>query len=103
MSEAAKNIHQPLAYILGVVKEHGYTPVCFHQDLYLVRSDLSEAFNDCPKSPEQLYSDTYYFLTPEQRAHIHQFRAGSPVIVRHETEVLGAFSPNPMAFKLERR
>lgn len=96
VEEAAKNIHQPLAYILGVVKEHGYTPVCFHQDLYPVRSDLSEAFNGCPRTAEQLYADTYHFLTPGQRAHLHEFRANSPVIRRHETEMLGGFSPNPM-------
>jgi len=96
VAEAAKNIHQPLAYILKVVQEHGYTPVCFHQDLYLVRSDLSEAFDDCPKTAEQLYADSYHFLTPEQRAHNHQFRASSSVIKAHETEVLGAFVPNPL-------
>lgn len=96
VSEAARNIHQPLAYILGVVKEHGYRPVCFHQDLYLVREDLGDAFGDCPRSAEQLYADSYHFLTAEQRAHLHRFRAGSPVIVRHETEVLGGFAPDPL-------
>lgn len=95
--EAAKKIHQPLAYILGVVKKYGYTPVCFHQDLYLVRSDLSEEFHDCPISAEQLYNDSYYFLTPEQRAHIHQFRSNSPIIKKHEMQVLGGFSANPLA------
>ncbi|MBI3096097.1 MAG: hypothetical protein HYY97_14615 [Rhodocyclales bacterium] len=94
--EAAQNIHQPLAHIIEVAKQHGYTPVCFHQDLYLVRSDLSEAFSDCPQTAEQLYADTYYFLTPEQRLHIHQYRANSPIIRRHETEFLGGFSPNPL-------
>jgi hypothetical protein len=96
VAEAAKNIHQPLAHILEVAKQQGYTPVCFHQDLYLVRTDLAAAFSDCPQTAEQLYSDTYYFLTPEQRAHIHKYRADSPIIRRHETEVLGGFSPNPL-------
>lgn len=98
VADAAKNIHQPLAYIMRIVKEHGYTPVCFHQDLYLIRSDLDQLFHDCPKSAEQLYADSYYFLTPEQREHIHKFRAKSDVIKNHETEVLGTFSPNPLAF-----
>lgn len=100
VSEAAQNIHQPLAHILEVVRQHGYTPVCFHQDLYLVRSDLSAAFGDCPQTAEQLYADTYYFLTSEQRAHIHQYRANSPIIRRHETEALGGFDPNPLTSPL---
>lgn len=97
VADAAKNIHQPLAYIMGIVREYGYTPVCFHQDLYLVRSDLSDMFRDVPKSPEQMYSDSYYFLTPEQREHIHNFRANSDTIKNHEIEVLGTFSPSPLA------
>lgn len=97
VSEAEKNIHQPLAYILEVVKEYGYTPVCFHQDLYLVRSDLSGEFHDCPQSAEQLYNDSYYFLTPEQRTHIHQFRSNSSIIKKHEMDVLGEFYENPLA------
>lgn len=100
VSDAAQNIHQPLAHILEVVRQHGYTPVCFHQDLYLVRSDLSAAFGDCPKTAEQLYADTYYFLTSEQRTHIHQYRANSPIIRRHETEALGGFDPNPLTSPL---
>lgn len=97
VANAEKNIHQPLAYIMGVVKEHGYTPVCFHQDLYLVRSDLSNMFRDCPKSAEEMYSDSYNFLTPEQREHNHNFRAHSEIITKHEIEVLGSFNPNPLA------
>jgi len=96
-ADAAKNIHQPLAYIMGIVKEHGYVPVCFHQDLYLVRSDLGDMFHDVPTSAEQLYSDSYYFLTPSQRDHIHKFRANSDIIKKHEMNVLGVFSPNPLA------
>jgi len=96
VADAAKNIHQPLAYIMGTVREHGYTPVCFHQDLYLVRSDLDNMFHDCPKSVKQMYSDSYYFLTPEQRTHMHNFRANSDIIRNHEMEVLGTFSPNPL-------
>lgn len=98
VADAAKNIHQPLAYIMGIAKEHGYTPVCFHQDLYLVRTDLSDTFRDCPKSAEQMYSDSYYFLTPEQREHNHNFRAHSDIIKNHEIEALGTFSPNPLAY-----
>ena len=96
-ADAAKNIHQPLAYIMGIVKGQGYIPVCFHQDLYLVRSDLGHMFHDVPKSAKQLYSDCYYFLTRAQREHIHNFRAHSDIIKNHELEVLGTFSPNPLA------
>ena len=60
VADAANNIHQPLAYIMGIVKEYGYIPVCFHQDLYMVRSDLSSMFGSCPKSAEHMYSDSYY-------------------------------------------
>ena len=31
-----------------------------------------------------MYSDSYYFLTPEQRKHNHNFRAHSEIIKKHE-------------------
>ena len=97
VADAANNIHQPLAYIMGIVKEYGYIPVCFHQDLYMVRSDLSNMFGSCPKSAEHMYSDSYYFLTSEQREHLHNVRAHSEIIKTARDGSLGGIFPDPMA------
>ena len=93
---ARNNMQQPLSVIVDVAKKSGYSPVCFLQDTYLVRTDLlGEALAELPV--DKLYSDAWFFMDDEFRHQLISLRSGSPIIKRIEQEVLGRFVPDPCA------
>jgi hypothetical protein len=93
---AANNMQQPISYIYQVAIELNYTPVCFYQDIYLVRSDLATNFNN--KNVENIFVDAWYFMPIDMRNYLIDMRAKSTVIKKIEREYFGCFQKNPLNY-----
>jgi hypothetical protein len=89
-------VQQPLAVMCKAAAGSEYTPVCFYQDVYLIRSDLAKSF---PRlSVDQLYRDAYHFLSSLSRDWLVSQRALSRDIVNLETAHFGRFSADPLGY-----
>jgi hypothetical protein len=89
---------QPLAVICDVARKNGYTPVCFYQDTYLVRSDLAGPFR--ARNAQELYIDGYNFLSSIYRDWLVAKREESRYIVSLETARFGHFSADPLGYRV---
>ena len=94
---AAKNVQQPIAVICSAAVKNDYVPVCFYQDLYLVRSDLSAKF----RKPDYvtLYKEAFYFMPLDYRAELLRVRELSAVIRQYETHFFGQFCVDPLVYQ----
>ena len=90
-----KNIQQPFGYIFRKCKESDYDIVVFHQDSYLVRSDLSLNFQKFDS--RSLYEDSFYFMTNEHRNSLLEFRKTS-IIKKVEKDIFGDFKVSPLDY-----
>jgi hypothetical protein len=68
-------LQQPLAVIIDEMGNAGYEPVCFFQDLYLVRKDLSGPFVEIDRRAETLFQDAVDFMGDEIRDFITELRS----------------------------
>ena len=93
---AWRNNQQPLSEIIKTTLDFGYIPVCFYQDLYLVRGDL------VPKnkfSAISLYKDAFNFLPQSLRSELLRSRAKNEVIKKNEKDFFGTFFENPLDYE----
>lgn len=98
---AWRNIQQPLSVIIDHGIEAGYTPVCFYQDTYLVRTDLiNPTFNRITKDSVTLYKEAIAFMPNHYFHHLMQFREKSSVIRELEGKYFGVFKINPMEYEM---
>lgn len=95
---AHDNLQQPLPVIIARALEIGYTPVCFYQDTYLVRTDLIGPFHSCPTGAISLYKDAFCFMPNDYRKSLLELRAGSQRIQELEKKYFGHFSVDPMGY-----
>jgi hypothetical protein len=95
---AGQNYQHPLQYIINQLGRIGYTPVCFRQDLFLVRDDLVERVNieNLYPSSEDLFADNFYTLSRFERRWQMNRRFNSREIREFEIRELGSFHPNPL-------
>lgn len=95
---AHANHQHPLGYIIKCLREFGYEPVCFLQDLYAVRNDLVARVMPQAKklTAAELYRHHFYFRGASFREQIAQLRSGSFTIKDFELEKLGYFQSMPI-------
>jgi hypothetical protein len=102
-SNAQMNLQHPLGYIVSEMKKIGYTPICFLQDLYLIRSDLkSQVFLGEEKNSQQLFLEGFSTLSKRKRRALMLKRLQSVEICRFELNNLPHFSPDPLNFVSQR-
>lgn len=89
-------MQQPLSVICSSAIEHGYTPVCFYQDTYLVRSDLASGFRQA--NAVTLFSEAFYFMPVRYRESLIALRAESAFIQERERSFFGVFHADPLAY-----
>ncbi len=92
---AWNNCQQPLAVIFKEAIDLGYTPVCFYQDTYLIRSDLIDWK---VKSVEVLYKEAFYFLPLNLRENLMQMREKNAIIKEIEKDFFGFFTKHPLNY-----
>jgi len=96
---AWRNMQQPLSVIIDHGIEAGYTPVCFYQDTYLVRTDLIiPAFSRIIKDPVTLYKDAIAFMPNHYYDDLLRFRSTSQVVRAEEEKHFGFFSKDPLDY-----
>jgi hypothetical protein len=71
---ARRNVGQPLAVMIRELGAIGYEPVCFFQDLYVVRRDLVDRFSSIRRDPVSLYLDAFRFMGDDHRRSVEEFR-----------------------------
>ena len=81
---AARNLQQPLAVMISVARRKGYEPICFNQNLYLIRREYFESFSGIINDPRTLWLDAYYFQSEQFRRHLKRFRETNALIIEHE-------------------
>lgn len=96
---AQRNISQPLTVLHQIAKAKGYVPVCFFQDLYLVREDLSADFVSYADKAIELYADWYLGISEYQRDHLHStYRSKDSVVGQMESGHFGKYEVNPLGY-----
>jgi hypothetical protein len=93
---AAQNLQQPISVICATAKTLSYTPVCFYQDTYLVRSDIAGSF--ASRDAVTLYKEAFYFMPIHYRAALLKTRRQSTTIQEYERRVFGEFHADPLAY-----
>ena len=94
---AADNQH-PLGAVNKIVHEKGYELLCFFQDSYLVRKDLSKPFEaQIAMSHFEIYRDAWNFGSEELRSYLRKRRREDQFLIDFETKHLGTFSEDPTA------
>jgi hypothetical protein len=99
-SDAAQNFQHPLTYIVNQLGAIGYVPLCFRQDLFLVRRDLADiVLQGRPiYSAEELFSQNFYSLPRAERRWQMLRRFNNPKLREFEITHTKRFHPNPMRF-----
>lgn len=102
--ELAKlNISQSLHVLIDIAKVKGYVPVCYLQDLYLVRKDLSQPFFDYSNFPIELYKDWYLCVSQFSRDFLHNhYRYENSIVMDFERKSLGQFEINPISYNFKK-
>jgi hypothetical protein len=96
--EAASNFQHPLRFIVNQMESIGYVSVCFAQDLFLVRQDLSKFVvnGNRIRSAEELFAENFYSLPRSSRRWQMKRRFESSSLRVFERELTGNFHPNPL-------
>jgi hypothetical protein len=95
---AEDNFQHPLEYIVCEMLKIGYIPICFHQDLFLIRQDLVDQvlMGKQIVNSKELFIQSFYFLPRRERRYQMLKRLESPYLRDFELELLGSFHPNPL-------
>jgi FkbM family methyltransferase len=86
--EASNNIQQPIFTTIKLGEEKGYIPICFNQDLFLLRKDLFVKYNyfkniknDC----YNLWKSAYYnIIDNDDKNYLNNFRKNNNIINKYE-------------------
>jgi hypothetical protein len=74
---ASKNLQQSLPVMIEIGRAAGYVPVCFNQNLYLVRPELAQPFSKVRNDALTLWRDAWFNESEEFRAGLLRSRANS--------------------------
>jgi hypothetical protein len=77
---ARNNLAQPLSVMIDVGRGAGYVPVCFNQNVFLVRSDLSEPFSSIRNDALTLWRDAWFNESDAFRSDLLAFRSRNPLV-----------------------
>lgn len=96
--DAFDNSQHPLAYVIRKLRDIGYQPVCFHQDLYVVRNDLAanvhaRAFE---LNARELYFDSLVVRGKDFLRWLVSERLNDSRIKKFEIAQIGKFDANPL-------
>src|SRR5579863_1443742 len=89
---AAKNLQQPLAVALELVRAKGYEPVCFNQNLYAVRNEFAAPFSGYAKDAESLWLDAYFAQSESFRRSLASLRRNNSLIRECEAPYRSGFT-----------
>jgi hypothetical protein len=81
---AARNLQQPLAVMISSARKKGYEPICFNQNLYVIRREHSEKFGGIINDVDTLWRDFYYFQSEQFRLQLRRFREANPLVKEYE-------------------
>jgi hypothetical protein len=81
---AFENLQQPLSVMIEIGRQKGYEPVCFTQNLILIRSDLYEPFKNIANDPVSLWRDAWCAFPPKDQQWLLNFRATNSLIRKTE-------------------
>jgi hypothetical protein len=81
---ARNNLAQPLSVMIDVGRRAGYVPVCFNQNVFLVRSDLSEPFSNIRNDALTLWRDAWFNESDAFRSDLLAFRSRNPLVRAEE-------------------
>jgi len=95
---AKNNFQHPLDFIISEMQQTGYVPVCFHQDLFLVREDLANRVLQGIqiKTSKELFIESFHFLPRRERRYQMLKRLESTELRNFELKMVGSFHPNPI-------
>ncbi len=79
---AMHNLQQPLPVIVDIAKQKGYFPICLTGNLFLIREDFHEYFNDAPKDVVTIWKDGW--RSTSQRRHLVHHRKTNKYISNFE-------------------
>jgi hypothetical protein len=73
---------QPIAVMVKALRDEGFEPVCFFQDLYLVRKEFAYLFKVIKRDPVSLFEDAFWWAGERHVALLMQSRnrIGAPAI-----------------------
>ena len=92
-------LQQPLSFLFDKYILKGYTPVCFLQDTYLVRSDLYNInLFEFSNNSIDLFKDAFNFMDINWRNNLLSFRSNNTIIKRVETDYFGYFNIDPLSY-----
>jgi FkbM family methyltransferase len=86
--EARNNVQQPLFILFELAKKKGYTPICYNQDTFFLRTDLYESYdifknikNDC----YTLWKSAFYNIFNESdRKWLINYRNSHAIVNKYE-------------------
>lgn len=86
--EAKNNIQQPLFVLFELAKKKGYTPICFNQDTFLLRTDLYETyhyFKNIKNDYYTLWKSAFYNIFNEiDRQWLIDYRKNNSIVNKYE-------------------
>jgi hypothetical protein len=77
---ASKNLQQPLSVMFSIGRNAGYVPVCFNQNVYLVKTELAGPFASIRNDPLTLWRDAWFNESDAFRSDLVRIRAKSGLI-----------------------
>jgi FkbM family methyltransferase len=88
--EAKNNVQQPLFVLFELAKKKGYTPICFNQDTFLLRTDLYETntyFKNIKNDCYTLWKSAFYNILDESdRNWLVNYRENHSIVNKYEHE-----------------
>lgn len=88
--------NQPLQVYIDLAMDMGYRPVCMTLNLFLVRNDLADSFDETPTDALTLWRDAFRAL-PHKEVVINR-RINNPLFVKLEGEELSLNNPITLDF-----
>jgi hypothetical protein len=92
---ASNNLQQPLSVMIDIGRAAGCIPVCFNQNLYLVRAEFSQPFSAVRNDAVTLWRDAWFNESEAFRADLISGRARSVRILREEGPQFAALPIEP--------
>lgn len=95
---AYNNAQHPLSFIIKKMEYFGYKAVCFNQDLFVVRKDLSDRVisGGLEYSAEHLYRESMNFRGKKFLSWLILQRLLNPDLKQFEKKMTGKFVANPL-------
>lgn len=89
-------VQQPIRVIHRLATSKGYTPVCYFQDIFLVKEKYADKFAMIDNDPVRLYLDAFNFMDDGLRRFVLSTRERWEPIKSFETKYFnGKFNINP--------